>query len=104
MSRSKKKGTGFETEMVKLLQKIGCKARRQPGSGAIQDFPCDIQIGDPVTGRMFCENKIRADGFKRLYKWLSGADILFIRADRKEPLVVIPFSKIPGFVDILGRD
>jgi hypothetical protein len=32
--------------------------------------------------------KGRGDGFKNLYRWLEGKDILFVRADRKEWLVI----------------
>jgi hypothetical protein len=36
------------------------------------------------------EVKARANGFRRLYDWLDGADLLIVRADRSEPLVVLP--------------
>ena len=38
------------------------------------------------------EVKVRANGFRRLYDWLGGADMLVIRADRCKPLVVIPLA------------
>ena len=45
----------------------------------------------PVLGRdLKCEVKVRANGFQRLYDWLTGADLLILRADRREPLVVLP--------------
>ena len=44
MSFSKAKGTGYETEVVKAHRALGIESRRQPGSGAIAGFPCDIQI------------------------------------------------------------
>jgi hypothetical protein len=37
------------------------------------------------------EVKVRARGFRQLYEWLTGADLLVARADRSEPLVIIPF-------------
>jgi hypothetical protein len=37
------------------------------------------------------EVKCRGTGFCQLYAWLDDADLLIIRADRSEPLVVIPF-------------
>ena len=36
--------------------------------------------------------KCRADGFRELYKWLEARDLLIVRADRKEPLVVLPLK------------
>ena len=38
------------------------------------------------------EVKCRADGFRELYKWLDGADVLVLRADRSEPMVVVPLK------------
>ena len=36
--------------------------------------------------------KARATGFRQLYEFLDGADLLIIRADRCEPLVVLPLK------------
>jgi hypothetical protein len=33
---------------------------------------------------------VRANGFRQLYDWLQGRDVLVVRSDRKEPLVVVP--------------
>ena len=38
------------------------------------------------------EVKCRGDGFRELYRWLEGHDFLIVRADRREPLVVIPMK------------
>ena len=38
------------------------------------------------------EVKARAKGFCQLYGWLENRDILVVRADRKEPLVVLPLK------------
>jgi hypothetical protein len=47
----------------------------------------------PVLGVDRCvEVKCRADGFKELYRWLVDRDILIVRADRSEPLVVLPLK------------
>jgi len=37
--------------------------------------------------------KARKEGFKEIYKWLFGKDFLFLRADRKEFLVVMNMEK-----------
>ena len=29
---------------------------------------------------------------REIYKWLDGADLLVVRADRSEPLVVVPLQ------------
>jgi hypothetical protein len=36
--------------------------------------------------------KARADGFRELYCWLDGRDMLIVKADRQEPLVVVRLS------------
>jgi hypothetical protein len=36
--------------------------------------------------------KARADGFRELYSWLSERDVLIVKADRQEPLVVLRLS------------
>jgi hypothetical protein len=38
------------------------------------------------------EVKCRRDGFRKLYAWLAGADMLIVRSDRREPLLVIPLK------------
>lgn len=38
------------------------------------------------------EVKARAKGFKQLYGWLVDRDILIVRADRSEPLVILPLK------------
>jgi|TARA_R110000787_G_scaffold19955_1_gene59338 hypothetical protein len=89
MSFSKAKGTGYETEVVKAHRALGIESRRQPGSGAIAGFPCDIQIagllGECKRSRKQCT---------RLYKALEqgGADILFLRDDNQKTLTVLPWE------------
>jgi hypothetical protein len=44
----------------------------------------------PLMGCDLCvEVKARADGFRELYSWLAGRDVLIGKADRQEPLVVV---------------
>jgi hypothetical protein len=38
------------------------------------------------------EVKCRAAGFRQLYDWLNGRDVLIIKADRQEPLVIVRLS------------
>ena len=35
------------------------------------------------------ECKARADGFREFYNWLDERDVLIIKSDRREPLVVV---------------
>jgi hypothetical protein len=38
------------------------------------------------------ECKARKDGFRELYAWLEGRDLLVVRADRRDALVVLPLK------------
>ena len=38
------------------------------------------------------EVKARADGFRELYSWLNNRDVLIVKADRQEPLVIVRLS------------
>ena len=89
---SRQKGNREERLLVRILQEYGFAAERVPLSGAARGrFGGDLSV--PLLGRdLRVESKVRADGFRELYKWLEGADALVVRADRQEPLVVLPFK------------
>ena len=70
----------------------GIAAVRVPLSGAVGGrFAGDIVL--PLMGRDLCvEVKARADGFRELYSWLDQRDVLIVKADRQEPLVIVRLS------------
>ena len=86
---SRDKGNRAERAIVKFLQDHGFAAERVPLSGAAGgSYLGDISV--PLLGVDRCvEVKVRADGFRELYRWLDKRDLLIVRADRSEPLVVI---------------
>ena len=88
----RRKGQRLERVLVRLLQARGFAAERMPLSGAAGGrFSGDVVI--PLMGRDLCvEVKARADGFRELYCWLNGRDVLIVKADRQEPLVVLRLS------------
>jgi len=87
---SRQKGNRTERAIVRLLQERGLAAERVPLSGAARGrFGGDVSV--PVLGvDRRVEVKCRCDGFRELYKWLDGADLLIVRADRRELLVIVP--------------
>jgi Holliday junction resolvase len=87
---SRQKGDRAERGLVRLLQAAGFAAERIPLSGSVGGkFSGDVSV--PLLGSdRKVEVKARANGFRRLYDWLDGADLLVVRADRSEPLVVLP--------------
>ena len=90
--RSRSKGARTERSIVNALQAHGLAAVRVPLSRAAGGrFAGDIVL--PLMGRDICvEVKARADGFRELYCWLNGRDVLIVKADRQEPLVVVRLS------------
>lgn len=93
--RSRDKGARTERAIARVLQGQGIAAVKvsrayRPGH--------DIVL--PLQGRDLCvEVKARADGFHRLYGWLDGRDVLIVKADRREPLVVVRLSLAAEIVD-----
>jgi hypothetical protein len=85
--RSRAKGQRNEQAIVNLLKDAGLAALRVPLSGAQAGFGGDVLI----DGERY-EAKIRADGFREIYKWIDGNAGLFLRADRQEPLIVVRVS------------
>ncbi len=87
--RSRTKGARTERGIVNALKASGIAAVRVPLSGAVGGrFAGDLVL--PLLGRDLCvEVKARAEGFRELYSWLDGRDVLIVKADRGEPLVVV---------------
>jgi Archaeal holliday junction resolvase (hjc) len=88
--RSRQKGDRAERALVRILQEAGFAAERVPLSGSAGGrFCADITV--PLLGiDRKVEAKVRCDGFVELYRWLAAADLLIVKRDRAEPLVVLP--------------
>ena len=108
--RSRNKGSRTERSIVNALRASGIAAVRVPLSGAIGGrFAGDIVL--PLMGRDLCvEVKARAAGFRELYSWLTDRDVLVVKADRQEPLVVLRLSlaaeiaKVGSAVPCFGKE
>jgi hypothetical protein len=87
---SREKGNRVERAIVHALQEASFAAERVPLSGSAGGrYLGDISV--PLLGLdRTVEVKARAHGFLQLYDWLTARDILIVRADRREPLVVLP--------------
>jgi hypothetical protein len=76
---------------------LGAKAKRVPLSGAARyqgnRSDVDVYAFGPDAAPLVCEVKARSngEGFATLERWLGDADALFLRRDRAEPLVVLPW-------------
>jgi Holliday junction resolvase len=87
---SRQKGNREERHLVALLQAAGFSAERVPLSGSAGGrFAGDLSV--PLLGiDRTVEVKVRGGGFRELYRWLEERDLLVVRADRSEPLVILP--------------
>ena len=88
---SRQKGNRAERALVRALQDKGFAAERVPLSGSAGGRFRRRHRSDSRSGSLV-EVKVRANGFSQLYAWLKGRDLLVVRADRKEPLVIIPLA------------
>lgn len=87
---SRRKGAKIEREIVDAHVAIGIPAKRVPLSGAAEGWKGDVRIAH-VTGELMAEVKARASGagFAVLERWLGGMDLIFLRRDRREPMVAM---------------
>jgi len=90
---SRDKGMRHERYLVNLFRKAGLFAERVPLSGAAGgSYAGDISV--PVLGHDWTlEAKVRSHGFAQLYGWLGDNHALIVKADRSEPLVVLPLRR-----------
>ena len=89
-ARHKRKGSRVEREIVKLLEGAQLRARRQPLSGALQDFPHDVSA-DTRLGTLIFEVKARREGsgFQTLDRWKGKADVLVLKRNNAEPMAYL---------------
>lgn len=100
---SRNKGARTERAIVNAMQDAGFAALRVPLSGSCVGFKGDISF--PLFGvDRKVEVKCRATGFIEIYKWLEGSDFLVIKADHKEPLVVVPLKFALRIAEIAERN
>lgn len=94
---SRRKGARIEQEIVNRHEAIGVKAERYPASGATHfrgsSHDIDIYAFGAEDAPLVTEVKGRktGEGFVTLERWLDEYDALFLRRDRQDPLVVIPW-------------
>jgi hypothetical protein len=84
--KSRRKGMREEQVLVRFLQDHGFAAEKI--SRMYRRGP-DLTM--PLLGAdRTVEINIRSNGFRELYRWLTAADLLIVRADRQPPLVILP--------------
>jgi Holliday junction resolvase len=84
-----RKGTRVERELVHLLCEVGLFCARVPLSGAVGGaYSGDIDL--ELHGRIVKVQVKARQEFRTLQQWLDGAELLLLKADRQDPLVVMP--------------
>ena len=87
-----RKGQRNETALAHALG-----GKRVPLSGAAGG----VFAGDVLWKGLRVEAKVRAQGFRQLYKWLEGNDVLAVRADGEGWLMICPLAR---FLELVGPD
>jgi hypothetical protein len=85
-ARSRDKGNRVERIIARLLTANGFAARKVSGMYRPSIRVRLLGVDHAV------EVKCRGDGFRQLYDWLRDRDVLIVKADRQEPLVVLRMS------------
>ncbi len=84
-----RKGYRFEKEVQRKFEEAGFKVVRSPASKGSGDLYIE-GLGDV---------QLKARKTISIYSWFDGADVLIVKADRKEPLVVIPLRQFLALVE-----
>jgi Holliday junction resolvase len=96
-AQHRRKGSRIEREIAGLHQALGVHAERYPLSGASRfrnsGHDLDIYVYGKDSAPLVAEVKARKSGagFVQLDRWLGEYDALFLRRDRADPLVVVPW-------------
>jgi Holliday junction resolvase len=94
----RRKGARIEREIVALHIAAGVHAEKVPLSGAVRYRGNGADVDVYPFGRdaapLCCEVKARknGEGFAMLERWLGINDVLFLRRNNAEPLIVLPWA------------
>jgi hypothetical protein len=94
----RRKGSRVENEIVHAHKNVGIHAERVPLSGGShyrgEGHDIDIYAFGREAAPATAEVKSRSEGrgFALLERWLGEYDVLFLKRDRQDPLVVVPWS------------
>jgi hypothetical protein len=106
-AKHSRNGKLYEREIVDRHKAIGIHAERYPLSGASRfrggGHDVDLYLWGREEAPAVCEVKKRKDGsgFTTLERWLGEFDLLFLRRNHADPLVVVPWRI---WARLLARD
>jgi Holliday junction resolvase len=96
-ARHRRKGDRCERELVERHKTLGVHAERYPLSGASRfrgsGHDLDIYAFGREEAPLVAESKARRNGggFVQLEKWLGEFDLLFLRRNHADPMIVLPW-------------
>jgi Holliday junction resolvase len=96
-ARHRRKGDRIEREIVDRHKALGIKAERYPLSGASRfrgsGHDIDIYCYGKDEAPIVAEVKARKNGggFIQIERWLGEFDLLALRRDNADPIIVLPW-------------
>jgi hypothetical protein len=96
-ARHRQKGDRIERELVERHKAIGVHAERYPLSGASRfrgsGHDLDLYPFGHSEAPIVAESKARKNGagFAQLETWLGDYDVLFLRRNNADPMIVLPW-------------
>jgi Holliday junction resolvase len=96
-ARHRRKGDRCEREIVALHLALGIHSERVPHSGAMRYRGHGADVDVYALGReecplvSECKSRKAGGGFVQLERWLGENDLLFLRRDHADPLIVLPW-------------
>lgn len=101
---AKAKGRKLEQWTVDEFERMGLKARRQPGSGVFGAFPHDVEAILPDGSKILVECKQRKkDAWATGERWIGSADMLVVRIDPAKPFAPLREPRIYMKMSVLQR-
>lgn len=105
-AKHRRKGDRVEREIVQLFEELGVHAERYPLSGASRfrdsGHDLDIYLNGKDAAPFVAEVKARKNGggFVQLERWLGDYDLLLLKRNRADPMVVLPWHTL---INLLGK-
>jgi Holliday junction resolvase len=96
-ARHRRKGDRVEREIVDRHRALGIHAERYPLSGAskFRSSGHDVDLylfgRDEVPAVAEVKGRKNGTGFTTIERWLGEFDVLFLRRDNADPLIVLPW-------------
>lgn len=108
-AKHRRKGDRVEREIVELFEGLGIHAERYPLSGASRfrgsGHDLDIYVYGRESGPFVAEVKARKNGggFVQLERWLGEYDLLVLKRNNREPMIVLPWRSLEGMLRQIKR-